>query len=260
MFLNLLFRVFSGLILMMLLFPAHAGSDLEREQRLTDQIIDDIFDGEPVMLKAGDHEFLGIYTETSEEAKGAVIIMHGRGFHPDWPDVINPLRVGLTGKGWNTLSLQMPVLDKEAKYNDYVFIFPEAWPRIEAAINYAREQGNRKIVLIAHSCSVHMAMSWITKNDDKDFDAFVGIGMGATDYKQPMLEDFPLEEMSVPVLDIFGVDDYPAVHRMAPERLSSMQKAGNPKSAQVIVPNAEHYFKGQGSPLLEEVAAWLDTL
>jgi dienelactone hydrolase len=154
----------------------------------------------------------------------------------------------------------MPVLEKEAKYNDYVFIFPEAWPRIEAAINYAREQGNKKIVLIAHSCSVHMTMTWIAKNGDKEIDAFVGIGMGATDYKQPMLEDFPLEEMSVPVLDIYGADDYPAVHRMAPERIASIQKAGNPKSAQVIVPNADHYFKGQGGPLVEEVSSWLDTL
>jgi hypothetical protein len=40
-----------------MLSPAQAGSDLEREQRLADQIVDDIFDGEPVMLKADDHEF-----------------------------------------------------------------------------------------------------------------------------------------------------------------------------------------------------------
>lgn len=258
--LKFLARISVGLVLLAMLSPTHAGSDLAREQRLVEQIVDDIFDGEPIMLKGGDHEFLGIYTESSEGAKGAAIIMHGRGFHPDWPDAINPLRVGLTETGWNTLSLQMPVLGKEAKYNDYVIIFPEAFPRIEAAIKYARKRGNDKVVLVAHSCSVHMAMSWITDNDDMDFDAFVGIGMGATDYKQPMIEGFPLEEMTVPVLDIYGADDYPAVHRMAPERLLSMQKAGNPKSAQIIVPNAEHYFKGQGGTLVEAVAGWLETL
>ena len=39
-----------------------------------------------------------------------MIILHGRGYHPDWAEVANPLRVGLA-EGWNTLSLKMPVLD-----------------------------------------------------------------------------------------------------------------------------------------------------
>jgi len=49
------------------------GPDLEREQRLADQIVDDIFDGEPVMLKAGEHEFLSIYTEAGEGAAAALL-------------------------------------------------------------------------------------------------------------------------------------------------------------------------------------------
>lgn len=254
-------KAFASLAMLAMFTAAFAqGPDLEREQRLADQIVDDIFDGEPVMLKAGEHEFLSIYTEAGEDAKGAAIIMHGRGFHPDWPDAINPLRVGLTENGWNTLSLQMPVLEKEAKYNDYVFVFPDAYPRIEAAIKYAREQGNDKVVLIAHSCSVHMVMSWINKKGAQGADAVVGIGMGATDYKQPMLEDFPFSRITVPVLDIYGEDDYPAVHRLAPDRLAAIQAAGNAKSAQLVVPGADHYFKGKGETLVDAVSSWLDTL
>jgi len=236
------------------------GPDYEREQRLADEIVDNIFDGEPVWLKAGGREFLAIHTEAQGEPKGTVIVMHGRGFHPDWPDTTGPLRVGLTEHGWNTLSLQMPVLAKDAKYNDYIFIFPEAGPRIEAAIAWARGQGARKVILAAHSCSVHMSMHWIAEHGDKDIDAFIGIGMGATDYRQPMLEDFPLEQMRVPVFDIYGADDYPAVHRMAPDRLAAMKKAGNPKSRQMVVPDADHYFKGRDEVLVEKVAAWLDAL
>ncbi len=252
--------VATGAIILSMHMPAWAQQpDLEREQRLVDEIIDDIFDGEPVMLSDGEREFLGIYTE-AEEAKGAAIIMHGRGFHPDWPDAINPLRVGLVENGWNTLSLQMPVLEKEAKYNDYVFIFPASYPRIEAAIKYASEQGNDKVVLFAHSCIVHMVMSWINKHGAEGVDAVVGIGMGATDYKQPMLEDFPFDRITVPVLDIYGEEDYPAVHRMAPDRLAAMQAAGNPRSAQVVVPGADHYFKGKGDLLVQEVSGWLGSL
>jgi hypothetical protein len=56
-------------------------------------------------------------------------------------DTIKPLRTGLTEKGWHTLSVQMPVLGKEAKYYDYVPIFPYSHERIDAAINFYKAKG-----------------------------------------------------------------------------------------------------------------------
>ncbi len=252
---TLMFIVF---ILSLLSMSVNA-SDIDREKRLASEIIDGIMDGEAEFLKSGDHEFLGIYTE-AEDAKGSVVIMHGRGFHPDWSDVANPLRVGLAERGWNTLSIQMPVLEKEAKYYDYVEIFPEAIPRIDAAIDFLKEKTNKKIVLIAHSCSVHMTMAWVDAGHMRDVDGYIGIGMGAVDYKQPMQKPFPLEQIKVPVLDVFGQDEYPAVKRGAPERLSAIKKAGNKKSDQVTVPNANHYFTDQGEALLDVVSPWLNDL
>ena len=235
------------------------ASDIDREKRLASEIVDSIMDGDAEFLKSGNHEFLGIYTE-AKDAKGAVVIMHGRGFHPDWSDVANPLRVGLAGNGWNTLSIQMPVLDKEAKYYDYVEIFPEAFPRIDAAIDFLKEKGNKKIVLIAHSCSVHMTMAWVEAGHLRDIDGFIGVGMGAVDYKQPMLKPFPLEQIKVPVLDVYGEDEYPAVKRGAAERSAAIKKAANPKSKQVTVPKANHYFTDQGDELLDTVTPWLNDL
>jgi hypothetical protein len=43
----------------------------------------------------------------------------------------------------------MPVLVKDAKYYDYLPVFPAAVPRIEAGIRHLREQGVERIVLIA---------------------------------------------------------------------------------------------------------------
>ena len=235
------------------------AADWEREYRLRDEIVDIIFDGEPVMLPIAEREFLGIYTE-AEESDRAVIVMHGRGFHPDWGDTIEPLRVGLVDYGWNSLSIQMPVLGKEAKYYDYVPIFDEAIPRIKAAIEYLKEQGNQQIVFIAHSCSVHMSMHYLKKLGDGGLAAYVGIGMGATDYKQPMREPFPLDKLSVPVFDIYGKDDYPAVHRLAPGRWQQIQQAGHPKSRQLVVDEADHYFTDRGDVLVEAVGDWLDGL
>lgn len=240
------------------------AGDLEREKRMANEIVDSIMDGEAVYLTDNGHEFLTIYTQ-ADEAKGIAVILHGRGFHPDWQDAINPLRVGLTGSGWSTLSVQMPVLEKQAKYYDYVPLFPKAITRIEAAIAYAREQiktnqAENKVVLIAHSCGAHMAMAWLDTDTFESIDAYVGIGMGATDYKQPMLHPLPLDKIVVPVLDVYAENDYPAVIKMAPDRLGLIKKAGNEKSGQVVIDGANHYYVDKGEELTKAISQWLNTL
>jgi pimeloyl-ACP methyl ester carboxylesterase len=248
------------LTLMLWQGQALAGEpDFAREARMAAEIVDAILDGEAEWLDGGGRQFLSIYT-AADESRAAVLILHGRGFHPDWTDTVNPLRVGLVERGYSTLSLQMPVLAKEAKYYDYVPIFNHAHPRIEAGIQFLRARGHNKIVLLAHSCGVHMAMDWIRANSDLSFDAFIGLGMGATDYRQPMLEPFPLESMQVPVLDLYGAEEYPAVIRLAPGRKAMIEKAGHAKSRQVVLAGANHYFVDRGEALVETVVDWLDQL
>ena len=246
-----------------LLFSASfaLASDLAREKRLAEQNEELIFDGEVIYLESADHEFMNVYMETeAEKVKGAVIILHGRGFHSDWPKVVRPLRIGLTEDGWDTLSMQMPVLGKQARYYDYVPILSEAFPRIEAGIDFLKEQGYKKIILIAHSCSSHMVMAWVDANGFRDIDAFIGIGMGAIDYKQPMAKPLPLHKLKVPILDLYGSDEYPAVIRGARQRLDDIKRAGNEKSKQMMVMSADHYFTEKGDELLEIVSEWMQGL
>jgi len=246
--------------------PADSRSpDLAREQRMAAEIVDTILDGEPITLETNQGKrFLGVHMRSPDSpAKGTVIILHGRGFHPDWVDVVQPLRVGLTETGWDTLSIQLPVLRKRARYFDYVEIFDAANPRIEAAITWVRGKKTTRVVVLAHSCGSHMAQHWIRVRGQpalEQFDAFIGVGMGATDYGQPMREPFVLDRIRVPVLDIYAENDFPAVQRMAPERFDALKRAGNRKSAQLMLANSDHYFTDQGGLLLEAVAAWLDTL
>ena len=237
------------------------AADLQREQRLADETVDSIMDGDAVYLKSGDHEFLNIYMQSEViQPKGGVIILHGRGFHPDWKEVASPLRTGLPEHGWHTLSVQMPVLHKQAKYYDYVEILPEALPRIEAAIDFLKKRGLKNIILIAHSCSVHMSMAWLEQASDKNIKAYIGIAMGATDYKQPMKKDFPFMQLTIPVLDIYGSKDFPAVTNKAAARLGMIKMAGNSKSDQRMINDADHYFTDKGDTLLSEISQWLDTL
>lgn len=237
------------------------GFDLAKENRMKEQIIDFIMDGEAVMLNAGQHAFLSIFMETeAEQAKGAVIIMHGRGYHPNWPELVYPLRTGLTEYGWHTLSIQMPVLDNASSFYDYLKIVPEAFPRFEAALDFLRQQSIENIVLVSHSCSVHMSLPWLLKNPQQKIAAYIGIGMGSTDVGQPMLKAFELEKISIPVLDIRGEFDTPSVISFSADRWTRIQQAGHKKSAQRVIAKADHYFTAQGEALTKEVADWLNNL
>ncbi|MDX9989855.1 DUF3530 family protein [Thiothrix unzii] len=238
---------------------AKAVPDYAREQRLASEISDAIMDGEVVSLNDGTQNFMGILT-AAEQPRGAVIILHGRGYHPDWEDVAHPLRTGLAAKGWTTLSLQMPVLEKEAKYYDYVPLFANADKRIDAGIAFLKQKGIAPVVLVAHSCGAHMAMNWINTRGDGDIVAYVGLGMGATDFEQDMAQAFPLDKMKVPVLDVYGEKEYPQVISLAAERQTLMQKAGNSNSKQMVLPEADHYFKDKGEELNAVVANWLNSL
>ena len=241
-------------------FPGHS-SDRDREDRLVEEIEANLFDGELISLMPGADSFAAVQMASqTDTTRGGVILLHGRGFHADWPENIGPLRVGLSEAGWHTLSLQLPVLEKSAKYFDYLPVLPEVLPRIDAALAHLKAENISPIVLLAHSCGAHMAMLWMEQYADQDIDAFIGIGMGATDYQQPMRHPFPFASLKVPVLDLYGELDYPAVHRLAPERLQLINHGGNPLSKQVVATGADHYFSDNSELLTKEVSDWLDSL
>ena len=235
------------------------ASDLAREQRLAEQTLASLFIGEPVNISIGDSEFLGLETQAVEQLKGAVILLHGRGLGPDSEIVVGPLRELLADDGWHTLSLQMPVLEKGAKYYDYVDVFKDAHIRIEAGIEHLENQGISPIVLLAHSCGVHMSMDWIRSNDIDSINGYIGLGMGATDYRQPMKQPFPFSKMNIPILDVFGSEDYPAVVSRAQQRFDNF-KDSHTISNQIVIDQADHEFIDQTDTLFEVLSPWLDTL
>lgn len=240
--------------------PASADRkpDYEREARMADQVVGDLFEGEPVWLDANNHSFLAIET-LSDEPRGTVIILHGRGYHPDWPEVAGPLRTGLVGKGWSTLSVQMPVLAKGRSYYDYIPLFKFSRGRIDAAISYLRSQSDQPIILAAHSCGAHMANDWLNHNGDDQIDGYVILGAGATDYRQPLETPFPFADMSVPILDLYGEHEFPQPISLIPERMELMTQGGHPDSLQLELPDADHYFHGAGEAVTEAVANWLNS-
>ncbi len=238
--------------------------DFAREDRMIGEIEDAVMDGDVEYLPlANDKEVFSIYMEAdADKPKGGVIVLHSRGYHANWESVIKPIRVGMADKGWHSLSVQMPVLDKQATYYNYVPIFPYAHERIVAAIEFYEQRGIDNIVLIAHGCGAHMAMSYFDKYGDDKIKAYVGIGMGATDYKQKVIKRMPLDMMLKPVLDVYGEKDFPGVRRSADERKWLMTLTDNQKSTQKVIKNADHYYKEKGTAdeLVLVINQWLSGL
>ncbi len=246
-------RIVSYLLLVCVMCPVMA-SDLAKEKRWADQIVDSILDGEAYWLKTDGHEFLSIYTEAEEASKKGMIVVHGTGIHPNWDQVVKPVRVEMTANGWNTLSIQMPILPNEAEYAEYVPLYPEIAPRVQAAEDFLLEQGMTKLVIVAHSQGATMS-SYYLANHKHRIDALVAVGMGATQTQSHVNSAGSLKKINIPVLDLYGDDDLPGVLETAELRQSSSQH--NKAYSQQVIKGAEHFFDDKNEELIEAINHWL---
>ncbi len=234
------------------------ASDLLQEQKNAIEIKENLVVGKAITLKAGDQEFLAIHGEAERgEAKGAVILLHGMGVNPAWSVVIQPLRLGLPGHGWETLSLQMPVAPKGAAVWAYDSLIPEAAPRVNAGIEFLKQRKIRKIVIIGHSMGARMGLEAIATGVSKEVIAFVAVGA-------PTRQDEPeagvlgaLAKIKLPVLDIYGSRDLSSVITGSKARLRVARKAENSGYQQVEIQGADHQFRGLESSLLARVSSWI---
>lgn len=252
-------RMLHLLIALLIITPGMvAASDVAKEQRWAEQIVDALLDGEAEWLEAGGHEFLSIYTESSEgEVKRAAIVLHGIGAHPDWPQVVFPLRVGLAERGWATLSLQMPVLPNEAETDEYKPLFNEVAPRIDAGLGFLEDQGIEQVVIVAHSLGSAMA-SYYLANNKRPVAALIGVGM-STGSGDPRTDTaVSLQSIRIPVLDLYGSNDLETVRNYASKRAEAANRAGNEGYEQIKVQGANHFFDGKEEELIETVSTWLE--
>jgi len=252
--------IYLTLVLIVTFMQSAQASDLAKEKRWSDQIVDFLIDGEPHRLVAEDQKFLAIYTpETTDKPRGAVILLHGQGVHPDWPQVISPLRTSLPAEGWATLSLQMPVLVNEAKETDYIPLFPEVGGRIKAGINFLDKKGIKQIIIVGHSLGATMATNYLANTSANQIDALISIGIsGSRPESERVLDnELSLNKIKLPVLDVYGSDDLEIVLKSAQERRNAIAKSGNTRSKQVKITGANHFYKGFESQLMETITTWL---
>ena len=254
---NVILAVLS--VLLLLLTTILQASDIAKEKRWAEQVEDSLLDGEVVYLKAGDSKedntFFTLYTKADDEkgkhSNTAILLMHGSGVHPDWPQIINPLRSQLPELGWSVLSIQLPIVANDAKPKAYEPLVGEAVPRIKASIDYLLKQGFKKIVIIAHSYGTEMASHYLANSVAHSVDSvagYIGIGMPASNI--PFLS-----KITIPVLDLHGSDDLPGILKSAEKR--ALASSENKKYQQKKVKDADHFFEDKDDELVKIVQEWL---
>jgi len=220
-----------------------AVPDDARESRWADEVVPQIVVGDPVWLTTPHRSrVLAIHAAPGGSAKGAVLVAHGLGVHPDW-GLIGEIRSGLVDRGFATLSVQMPVLAADAPRERYAELAPYAAERLDAAVAWLHAHGYTHVVLLSHSMGATMANEWVAARPR--IDAWVPVGMLVPYAARP----------AMPVLDVVGERDYPEALRRMPRPLMLTRDGC---SAAVTIPGADHFMAGAVPNLLDRVSVFLD--
>jgi pimeloyl-ACP methyl ester carboxylesterase len=221
--------------------PVHAtNSDVAKEKRWAEQVIDSLLDGDELWLDdGGGHEFLGILTEGDASSGRAVILVHGIGVHPNWPDVIFPLREALLENDITSLSMEVP-------------------GRLQAAVDFLKDSGYSKIDIVGHSMGARMATYYLAQASTDGVNSAVFIGLGNSSSGSWPESIDALARLRVPVLDLYGGKDLDIVLNTVQDRANSGQKNESGVYRQTRVEQANHFFQGHEDELKGIVIGWLD--
>jgi len=154
-------------------------SQKNRIEALTAQI-EKSAPNEVELLNFQDESFLTLYrAANNSNPQGCIILLHGNNEHPNWPNVINPVRISMTENSWCTLSIEIPdSREKEAlsfiketeeteTTSDSNIKLPNedtVFGRIGASIDFANEQGISSISLLGYGTGATYALKYSTEN------------------------------------------------------------------------------------------------
>lgn len=233
-----------------------------REQQIAEKLALIAGADEIVSLKAPGGRFIGIYQRAKTgESHGVVILAHGMGAHPDWPDVISPLRTQLPEFGWSTFSIQMPILSPDEPVAEYGKTLKVAKSRLNAAIDYLHTWEIEQIILLGYSFGAVQVASYLASGKNKNVKAFVSVSMLSQKFIKPGLDVYKLiGGIDLPMLDIYGDEDLPDVRRGSDDRRLAASKNGNRDFKQIELKHAGHHYQGVEDALVEQIQIWLKNI
>ncbi len=236
-----------------------ANPELEREKQIADKLTKELRAGEAIWLGVGNTEFLGLFTETFlQQRNDAILLLHGMGAHPDWPDVISPLRWELPGYRLPVLSIQLPVLLPDASVSGYGKTTKEAARRIKLAVDYLHEQGFKRVMLVGYSFGAAMGAYYLANKKEHGVSTFIAISILARKFLNPTLNlKFLLEKIHIPMLDIYASNDLEEILKAVPDRRLAAHKSGNTLFNQIEISGSDHTYREQIVDLVNIIVDWI---
>jgi dienelactone hydrolase len=241
--------------------------------------------GKVIQLQAGDKQVMAIHTEeVTGSRQGGIILIPDINTHPDWPQVIRPLRTQPTEFGWHTLAINNASdINLDAMENLDALI-EQTRANIQAGVAFYQQQNIGNVAVIGYGIGATLAAAAISRSDE-GISAFIGISMSGARMPLEDLYTPPyLETISLPILDIFGSQDLPhvvdsakarsvaakksgassvkkqrinAFKRSAVARSPFAEKSGYIAYRQIQIAGADHQFTGLGQILTKRIIGWL---
>ncbi len=235
-------------------------TDKEREKRVAVQIEEQLLSGDPIWLEVDGQQVFALDTPAeSEPVKGTVILVHGNGAHPNWAQVIAPLRAALAENGWRNIAVQMPYIPEDLPISAAAKLFANTDARIKAAIEYAYNDDESPLYIISHSRGGHQASHYVATYNDAPIKGLAIIGSSAHYQNDP--EEFStatsLSKIKIPMLDMYGSEDLEQVIKTAGDR---KKIAASTAYTQKIVKGADHMWDGEEQQLTTNVLEWLNKM
>lgn len=210
--------------------------------------------GEWITLSGADGDLTAIFTPPASPSQhGVVILVPDLDGHPNQPSVTGPLRTLLPQFGWATLSLPAPPADKPGGLLDI------GTRRLQAAIDHAGKQKLGTVVLAGHGLGATLAAAYLANQSRSPVAGLIAIG-----WYDPAVADGKLKATEaiaasrIPVYDLYGSRDLPAVEQGAHDRLQAARKADR-SYRQLRIEGADHDHTGLGQELAQHVRGWLHT-
>jgi len=209
-------------------------------------------------------KYLAFYAERNLlTERGTIVILHDRESHPDWKSVVRPLRTELPDTGWNTLSLQLPILEKDVNsFEELDKFYKQSYERINGAILFLNEQKAKNVMVVAYGTSTMTALSYISNQARMSslrlpvaaISALVLISPYSVKEEKYIEQELtPLSLIRIPVLDLYGGDDLDIVKKYAKKRAGLAKRSGNAKYLQQKIENADHFYMAQSDTVVKRV-------
>lgn len=235
-------------------------TDKDREKRVAAQIEEQLLSGDPVWLEADGQQVFALDTPAeSEPVKGTVILVHGNGAHPNWAQVIAPLRTALAENGWRNIAVQMPYIPEDLPVSAAAKLFANTDARIKAAVEYAINDEETPLYIVSHSRGGPQATHYVATYIDAPIKGLAIIGSSARYQNDP--DEFTtatsLSKIKIPMLDMYGSEDLEHVVKSAGDRKKAAASAAY---TQKVVTGADHMWDGEEQQLTTNVLEWLNKM